>query len=361
MELLIAKNIREFRKERNMTQEQLAQAFQVTVGAVSKWESGASVPDIMLIMEMAQFFGVSVDVLLGYEFATDEEDYYRNTIRELRNSKRFDEAVAVAERGLSKYPNNFALVHYSAVLYSLFCMEKPDEKSFKRALELYNHSLELITQNTDPMISEWTIRNEIAELYFHNDKTDKALELLLKNNSAGVNNVKIGRLLINDKEKYMEGLSYLSIALLEHIGEIHSIANGYVNAYCSLKKYDEAVDICEAEIKLMESMKKPGYVSYYDMGITEALTTIACVYAEKGDEEMAKQTLLRTYKAAREFDSAPTFGYENTKHFYTKEHPTAFDSFGGNAVKGVEMILGAQEGYGEKMKKIWQEICEDKP
>lgn len=359
MDLKIAENIRRFRKERNMTQEQLAQAFQVTVGAVSKWEAGGSVPDIILIMEMARFFGVSVDVLLGYELAGDEEEYFRNTIRDLRNSKKFEEATALAEKGLQKYPNHFELVHYCAVLYSLYSMEKPDEKLFRRSLELFNHSLELISQNTDPQISEWTIRNEIAELYFGNDKTDKALELLKENNSDGVNNGKIGRLLVCDKEEYVEGLSYLSIALLSNIGEIHLIINGYVNAYCSLKKYDEAIDICETEIDLLESMKKPGKVSHFDMEITEVLTTLACVFAEKGDDEMARKTLYRVYKAAKVFDSAPTFGYENTKHFYTKEHPTAFDSFGNNAIKGVGAILSVQDEYGEKLSKMWKAICDE--
>ena len=36
------------------------------MGAVSKWESGASAPDVSLILELAVFFETSVDVLLGY-------------------------------------------------------------------------------------------------------------------------------------------------------------------------------------------------------------------------------------------------------------------------------------------------------
>ena len=45
MKLTLSENIRSFRKERKMTQEQLATVLGVTVGAVYKWESGLSVPE----------------------------------------------------------------------------------------------------------------------------------------------------------------------------------------------------------------------------------------------------------------------------------------------------------------------------
>ncbi len=52
MKVLLAQKLREFRKRRGLTQEQLAEAMGVTVGAVSKWESGASTPDVSLILEL---------------------------------------------------------------------------------------------------------------------------------------------------------------------------------------------------------------------------------------------------------------------------------------------------------------------
>lgn len=55
MEGKLAENIRALRKEKRMTQEQLAECLDVTVGAVSKWESGATTPDLSMIMELAHF------------------------------------------------------------------------------------------------------------------------------------------------------------------------------------------------------------------------------------------------------------------------------------------------------------------
>lgn len=67
MENKLAENIRTFRKQRALTQEQLAEVLGVTVGAVYKWEARLSQPELSTIMELADFFDTSVDVLLGYE------------------------------------------------------------------------------------------------------------------------------------------------------------------------------------------------------------------------------------------------------------------------------------------------------
>lgn len=63
----LAENIRAFRKARSLTQEQLAEVLGVTTGAVYKWEARLSQPELGMLMELADFFDTSVDVLLGYE------------------------------------------------------------------------------------------------------------------------------------------------------------------------------------------------------------------------------------------------------------------------------------------------------
>ena len=57
------------RKQKGMTQEELAKALGVTNQAVSKWESGQCCPDIQLLPELARLFEVSVDELLGSDSA----------------------------------------------------------------------------------------------------------------------------------------------------------------------------------------------------------------------------------------------------------------------------------------------------
>ena len=74
MQLNLHENIKKYRKEMGITQEGLAEAFGITVGAVSKWESGSTIPDIMTLMDLADFFDISVDTLLGYTISSKNVD-----------------------------------------------------------------------------------------------------------------------------------------------------------------------------------------------------------------------------------------------------------------------------------------------
>ena len=59
----IGKNIKRLRRERMITQMELAETLGVTAQAVSKWETKANSPDIALIPKIAELFDVSIDEL----------------------------------------------------------------------------------------------------------------------------------------------------------------------------------------------------------------------------------------------------------------------------------------------------------
>ena len=61
----LAGNIVKFRKERGLTQAQLAEALNMTPAAVSKWETGAALPDLDTLIALADYFRLPMDDLLG--------------------------------------------------------------------------------------------------------------------------------------------------------------------------------------------------------------------------------------------------------------------------------------------------------
>ena len=66
-ELNLADNITRLRHERRITQEELADFLGVTKASVSKWENAQSIPDLLLLLQLAAFFDITIDQLLGYE------------------------------------------------------------------------------------------------------------------------------------------------------------------------------------------------------------------------------------------------------------------------------------------------------
>lgn len=61
----IGKLIRELRREKNLTQTELAKEISTTQDTISLWELGKSYPDIINVAKLCRFFGVSADYLLG--------------------------------------------------------------------------------------------------------------------------------------------------------------------------------------------------------------------------------------------------------------------------------------------------------
>ena len=65
MTIYLGENIKRLRLEKGLTQETLSEFLGVTSQSVSNWERGESYPDITMLPEIAGFFKVSVDELLG--------------------------------------------------------------------------------------------------------------------------------------------------------------------------------------------------------------------------------------------------------------------------------------------------------
>lgn len=77
--------IQTLRRKRNITQETLAAEMGVTVGAVSKWENSATMPDILMLCSLADYFHVTTDELLGRSHkgsfvVCDDAAFIRDTI-----------------------------------------------------------------------------------------------------------------------------------------------------------------------------------------------------------------------------------------------------------------------------------------
>ena len=74
LKAVIAANISDLRRKHNMTQLDLAEKLNYTDKAISKWERGESIPDVLVLKSIADLFGVTVDYLLQEEHPAPAEE-----------------------------------------------------------------------------------------------------------------------------------------------------------------------------------------------------------------------------------------------------------------------------------------------
>lgn len=107
----IGSKIKELRKARGITQEQLAHSIGVSFQAVSKWENGITLPDIALAPSLAAFFGVTMDELFDYDLQKITEEV-TDIVRKTWPLRKSDpeKGKQIIYEGLNRYPENDILL-----------------------------------------------------------------------------------------------------------------------------------------------------------------------------------------------------------------------------------------------------------
>ena len=108
MELCIGTTILAARHAKGLTQEALADQVGVSAAAVSKWETGASYPDITLLSPLARALGLTIDALLDFHPAPSSAELLliSERLRTVFNEQGFAAGQQAAESVLREYPSS---------------------------------------------------------------------------------------------------------------------------------------------------------------------------------------------------------------------------------------------------------------
>ena len=145
MIICLGKNIKYLRIARGITQEQFGYEIGVSAQAVSRWENGITYPDISTLPVIADFFGVSLDKLMGrgQELNVAERDAFFERISKMRDNCESEAVLKEYDKMLYNYPNDPYLLYGKAnCLYLKFkkCHDKAIAKNIVSLCDKINCS-----------------------------------------------------------------------------------------------------------------------------------------------------------------------------------------------------------------------------
>lgn len=156
--LPVGKNIRTLRRDRNMTQDELAKILGVTFQSVSRWENEIAYPDIELLPKIAACFGVTTDELLterdNATLAEEREKRKWKLYGEIMNEEDETQKLALAMDAFREMPDEYDFAG-DAVRILIRGQVKSREEALPIVRELCTV---LLNQTVNPMFHSWALR-----------------------------------------------------------------------------------------------------------------------------------------------------------------------------------------------------------
>ena len=277
-----SRNILNLRKERKITQENLADHLGVTKAAVSKWELNQSYPDITLLPIIAGYFDISIDELLGYEpYMSDEEVkiLYKKLIEEF-STKGFQ---PVYDKCL-EYEKEYYTCYFLQFHIGLLCCNHAYlAENQEKVMEVYNHA-ESVFERIEKNCGDANLAKESLSLKsFCNlvlGKCDEVIE-----NLKGINQIPFPVENILSKAYEIKGDKNKAISTLQT-----SIFNNFMNGLQSMTDVLNCYDDNEEKLELyINKIVKITHVlelkTEYPQALLNTFVPISLIYGLRGEKE----------------------------------------------------------------------------
>ncbi len=273
----IGNTIRTRRRQKDMTQEQLAETMNVSISAVSQWECGKSIPDLTMVPALCSVLDISADELLGVDQAKKKEQI-QAIVEEARSYNTLGytlEAREILLAGLKRFPDSHLIIHDLMYSYNRNKGEREKARELAEKLLAESHELGFLSSATQVL----TI------IYRDAGETEKAEEIVDRMGdmytSRDVLRTRIykGRKAAEANRDLIEGLMEL---LVTHLPRNYTLESG--------EKYyseDEMAQIHGKIITILETLFENGDYGFEHCRMQESETWLANYHAQNGDGEIA--------------------------------------------------------------------------
>lgn len=295
--------IRKYRKERRLTQEQVAGYLGVSAPAVNKWESGSSYPDITLIPALARLLRVDLNTLMCFQENLSEQEIaaFANQVYETMQQQSFACGFAQAMEKIQEYPNCDKLTCMLAGVLEggLIFFRVEEKENYQQQIDALYHRL---LDSEDTEVCNAT-RRMLVSRYIVKEQYQQAQELLDQmENERPLDKVYLQAQLDIAQKDYPKAKEALERKLFSQITEVQSILLSLIDI--ALKEADtqqaeRLADIASAAADVFELMHYGKYSTYFQIVMAEKdkeralalLTKMLSALQEKWEPE--KTTLYR--------------------------------------------------------------------
>lgn len=304
MKLNIGKNIKDFRKAKDITQEELSEMLGVSCQSVSRWESGTCYPDMELLPVLAEIFHISVDKLLGMDDSMEKEkvNQYLTRFQTAISKGEIENCISVARAGVAEFPNNFTLLN--KLMYALFISGDSDGNipEWKENMEKYDAEIVALGERIMAHCTDTDIRFEaVARLAFqHCEMGRKSMgraiyETLPSQSVCRENQIWWG---LEEEEK----LSFLRDKIKQNYESLRSCI--WLLATAKKIPDQEAVTAIE-KVFALENLICDGNLPKNTWGNAKLHYDIAKLYARLTDTANMYKHLRISAESAKAFDNRP--------------------------------------------------------
>ena len=262
--LKIGEVIKTLRRNKNITQEQLANFIGISKPAVSKWESSTSYPDITVLPILANYFEVTIDELLNYKVELSEEETLK-IIKEcetLLSNNQIEKAIELCEKIMRNYPSNYKLKLKFISVYTLAYISSTDNDEKEKVMNKSIEILEDVVNNTKDIETKEIALGQLSSQYLIINELDKAEETIKKIYKPSLNpNVMLPIIYmqqgkVEDAKKLMQ--ENLSNALGEAFSSCMTLAMAYSNCKDDATKeetdFDKAFKYCDLSLEIISKV-----------------------------------------------------------------------------------------------------------
>lgn len=234
----IGNKIKELRKARGITQEQLADSIGISFQAVSKWENGIAYPDITLLPVLASYFSVSMDILFDF----DQKEIAEKALAIAKESwkHRFsdrEKARDILEKGLKEYPDNDVLL-----CNLLYVVDDPDE-----TLKIGSKILDV----TKDEALKYDACRFMAYAYKAKNDIESARKVIDIIPEIYISHLSVKAEVMEGDERWLAACSEEGVCL-QNMLDMHSIM---VDCYEEKGEFQNALQQCEKSLKLLDLLE----------------------------------------------------------------------------------------------------------